>query len=207
MAGKTIEALVAEHRDRESPVLELQVPLLRLLDSHGLKHLMEKVERVANGGWEVALATDTLWHSLPKEPGLYMFVWRPEFRFQMGQHDRPDSLSFVLYVGQTGSEKSSRTLAERYRDYRRFISGNAEKLWEEVPVETRATKLGRFLTLRPLEYWYCVVPDQSEVDLLEDQLIKLLNPPLNGPRSPRVKFMKPQPAFKPPKTRKEAHVE
>jgi len=196
---KTLEALIAEHRDRESPVLELEVPLLRLLDSHGIGHLVDKLRKVA-GEWEVAMATDHLWQSLPKEPGIYMFVWRPEFRFPMGQDDRPDSMSYILYVGQTGRDTSTQTLADRYRNYRRYLAGSPEKLWEKTPVQTRATKLARFLTLRPLEYWYCTVSDPAEVDLLEDQLIKLLNPPLNGPRSPKVRPKPPQPAFRRPGT-------
>lgn len=192
---KTFEALVAEHRDRVSPVLELQVPLLRLLDANGLAHFTTKIQTVA-AGWEVAMATDHLWESLPSTPGLYMFVWRPEFRFPMSQHDRPDSLSYILYIGQTGGEGSAQTLKDRYKDYRRFLAGSPAQLWEPGPfAETRKTKLARFLTLRPLEYWYCVVKSPAEVDLLEDQLIKLLNPPLNGPRSPKVRLKPPQPAF------------
>lgn len=200
VCAKTLEALVAEQRDNPSPVLDLQVPLLRLLDSHGTTHLMDKVRSVASSGWEVAMATERLWQSLPKQPGLYMFVWRPEFRFHMGQHDRPDSLSYILYVGQSGRGLSAQTLADRYKDYRKYLSGSPEKLWEPSPVETRQTKLARFLTLRPLEHWCCVVPNSAEVDLLEDQLIKLFNPPLNGPRSPRVRPRPPQPAFAPPST-------
>lgn len=195
LPAKTIEALVAENRDRDSPVLDLQIPLLRLLDTHGTGHLLDKLRSVT-GEWEVAMATDHLWQSLPSSPGIYMFVWRPEFRFPMGQHDRPDSISYILYIGQSGSDAGSQTLKDRYKDYRRFLAGPPERLWEPTPVQTRTTKLARFLTLRPLEYWYCIVKDPAEVDLLEDQLIKVFNPPLNGPRSPKVRPKRPQPAFR-----------
>lgn len=189
---KTLAELVAEHRDSPSPVLTLEVPLLRLLDGQGCANLSKKLREVA-GEWEVMLAKERLWESLPKAPGIYMFVWRPKFRWHVSA--QPDSISYFLYVGQTGAGTSGATLRERYKGYAKYLAGPPDKLWEEPAVKTRPTTFERYLKLQPLEFWYTVVNDPTEVDLLEDQLIKLLMPPLNGQRAPRVRLTTPQPAF------------
>jgi len=195
-------AALAENRDRHSPLLELDVPLLRLIDPRQCSHMTTKMATIA-GEWEVRVATERLWEELPLETGVYMFVWRPTLRFKvspvLAKKARtipsviPDSLSYVLYVGQTGASGGSGSFHQRYKSYTSYLAGNPAELWEERPVQTRHSRLARFLTLRPLEFWYAVVKDPNEIDWLEDQLMKLLNPPLNGPKSPRFALERPNP--------------
>lgn len=192
---KTLGEVVAEHRDSPSPVLSLDVPLLRLLDGPGCGSLDKKLREVA-GEWEVMLAKERLWESLPKSPGIYMFVWRPTFRWHVSA--RPDSVCYYLYVGQTGAGASGATLRDRYKSYTKYLAGSPDKLWEEPAVRTRTSTFERYLKLEPLEFWYTVVQSPSEVNLLEDQLIKLLMPPLNGQRAPKVRLTTPRPAFSRP---------
>lgn len=192
---KTLAQLVAEQRDEPSPTLELQIPLLRLLDVPYCEDLNNKLRAVA-GEWEVMMATERGAESLPSQPGLYMFVWRPPLRFRAPQ--RPDSFAYILYVGKAGSEQSDSTIKVRYRSYTRYLAGEPDKLWEEPVVRTRPTELARYLNLRPLEFWYTVIADRDEVSLLEKQLIKTLNPPLNGQQVPKVRLTTPQPAFRRP---------
>lgn len=189
---KTLAELLGEHRDHPTPTLDLNVPLLRLLDAEANARLTKKLKEVA-GAWEVMLAKEKLWQALPKEPGVYMFVWRPTFRFQM--HDGPESVSYVLYVGQAGAQPSGSTLRERYKGYSKYLAGHIDKLWEESKIRTRDSMLARYLKLEPLEFWYSVIPDPKDVGLLEDQLVKLFMPPLNANLRPKMRLTKPQPAF------------
>ena len=202
-----LAAALAENRDRDSPTLSLDVPLLRLVDPRQCSHMTEKMAKIASE-WEVQTATERLWEARPKQPGVYMFVWRPALRFAVSPATAaqtktmpavmPDSLSYVLYVGQTGAGGGSGTFYQRYKSYTTYVAGDPARLWEEPPVVTRQSRLARFLTLRPLEFWYAIVDDAGEIDWLEDQLMKLLNPPLNGPKSPKVRPRKPEPVMRQP---------
>ncbi len=192
---KTLPELLAEQRDEASPTLDLQIPLLRLLDVPLCEALNKKLHEVA-GEWEVMMATERAAESLPDEPGLYMFVWRPHLKFRAPQ--RPDTFATILYVGKAGADPSDSTIRDRYRTYTRYLASEPDKLWEEPVVRTRHTLLTRYLKLEPLEFWYTVIPDRQEVTQLEKQLIKILNPPLNGQESPKVRLTTPQPAFRRP---------
>lgn len=190
------DALV-EHRDDPTPFLDLQLPLLKLLDVAYCKSVNKKLRDVA-GEWEVMLATQHAADRLPAEPGLYMFVWRPALRFQ--SRAKPDSFAYILYVGKAGAEKSDSTIKKRYREYTRYLAGEPDLLWREPLVRDRRNKFGRYLKLEPLELWYTVIPDRQEVSRLERQLVHMLNPPLNDQMTPKGRLTAPQPAFRPPGT-------
>lgn len=190
MAHADLTALVAKHRDRDSPTLAVELALQRLLDVRDCLALQNTVAAVA-GPWEAHAASERLYENLPAEAGIYMFVWRPPFHFDVHQGRRPFDLTQVLYVGRAGGGSSTNTLKARYKDYRKYLRGDPAGLWEEGEPITRPTRLARYLTLRPLEYWCAVISDPAEVDSVEARLTKLLNPPLNKDRRPKLR---PKPA-------------
>lgn len=194
--------LVHRHRDEPSPVLPTEWPLLRLLDSFGSKALTEDLKEAAQP-WEAKEATDRLWEVLPDSPGLYMFVWRPWFRFNMAEtlrtdDSKPDSVSQILYIGQAGASgtNSGSTLKQRYKSYSKHIRGDPRELWAPALPMTRP-QLARYLSLRPLEYWFTVIEDRREIKPLESRLISMFNPPMNKNELPKIKsrFKAPQSAF------------
>jgi hypothetical protein len=195
---KDLEALVAARRDQPSPVLTIEVPLLRLLSAVECDHLTRSLGEEA-GVWEVATATERLWETLPDSPGLYMFVWCPTLRLSMAAGGHSGRLPYILYVGQTGGRGGPMTLRQRYKHYLRYLAGGAEQLWTEPLVRTRESLMNRFLKLRPLEFWYSVAPDCRSIPALEDRLIQFLNPPLNIARRPRIIAKPARPAFMQPK--------
>lgn len=193
---------VLRQRDQASPALTVDWGLLRMLDQPACAMLQEDLKLFAQP-WEIRRATKTLSQTLPESAGLYMFVWRPVFSFDLADCDESGSLFQILYVGRAGGVRSNNgngdvkngTLRRRYQKYQRFIGENPSDIWEETPTSTRDERLMRYLALHPLEYWYTVVEEDREIPLLEDRLIKLLNPPLNSVGKPRLKTQKPKPAF------------
>ncbi|MFN2505376.1 MAG: hypothetical protein ABR540_14325 [Acidimicrobiales bacterium] len=192
---KTLADVLAEQRDEPTPFLDLQLPLLRLLDVPYCESVNKKLVEVA-GEWEVMVATERAADRLPAEPGLYMFVWRPPLRFKSPA--KPDSFAYILYVGKAGAEQSDSTIKKRYREYARYLAGEPDLLWREPLVRDRRNLFGRYLKLEPLELWYTVIPDRQEVSRLEKQLVHMLNPPLNDQLTPKVRLTTPQPAFRRP---------
>ena len=190
-----IAELVLRHRDSDSPVIEVEWALLRLLDKNHCS-MLEKDLGTRACPWEVHLATERLWEMLPSKPGLYMFVWRPPFRFEVAEGRRPGDVHQVLYIGQAGAgDGATTTLRERYKSYSRYLRGSPERLWGQGEPITRPKRLERYLTLRPLEYWFAVVEDRGQIALLEDRLLQLLNPPVNRERRPKLIARTPRPAF------------
>lgn len=187
--------LVVRYRDSPSPMLQVEWALLRLLDATHCSMLQNDLHEHASQ-WEVCAATGDLWKMLPDRPGLYMFVWRPPFGFQVAEGRRSGDLYQVLYVGQAGAgHGTTSTLRDRYKTYTRHIGGSADLLWQRDEPISRASRLDRYLKLRPLEYWFTVVEDRAQIKLLEDRLLQLLNPPVNRDRRPRLVRGEPRPAF------------
>lgn len=197
IGDERIERLVARHRDEPSPALRVDWGLLRLLDERHCRNLELDLADQA-GEWEINRATPELHQSLPDQPGLYMFVWRPVFQFRIAEQRRSGSLYQILYIGQAGGagNGSSNTLRGRYRDYIGFLQSEPAQMWAEPAGRTRKEVLARYLTLRPLEYWWTIVKDREFIASLEDRLIKLLNPPGNINRGPVLRPGTPQPALR-----------
>ena len=195
-----LTTLVARHRDAPSPTLNIQWALLRLLDEVGSQQLHGDL-RAAGQPWEILGATEHAWEMVPEMPGLYLFVWRPWFSFDVAEGRRPGELMQVLYVGKAGADdrgqRSTGDLRQRYRSYLKHLRGDPDELWVPDEPRTRLQLLDRYLKLRPLEFWYTVVADHRHVPLLEDRLMKMLNPPCNRQRTPRLtaRLGPPQPAF------------
>jgi hypothetical protein len=195
--------LIHRHRDEPSPTLPAEWALLRLLDIAVTNTLADDL-RTGGTPWEAYEATERLWEMLPDSPGLYMFVWRPWFRFHVAETSvaagppKPDSVAQILYIGQAGASVygDGSTLKQRYKSYRRHIRADPKVLWNAAQPMTRP-QLSRYLALRPLEYWFTVVEDRAEVKSLESRLLAMFNPPMNKNELPRIKsrFKPPQPAF------------
>lgn len=200
-----ISRLVLRHRDEPSPTLPVEWPLLRFLDAAGTDTLVTDLS-AAGTAWEVYEATERLWEHLPASPGLYMFVWRPWFRFRIAQPSsstsqlKPDAVSQILYIGQAGAsdDKTGNTLKSRYKGYCRHIRADPHVLWSPTLRMTRPD-LSRYLALRPLEYWFTEIHDRSQIKSLERRLINMFNPPINLRDLPKVRshFRTAQPAFTP----------
>jgi hypothetical protein len=194
-----LDRLVSRHRDKPSPTLSVEWAFLRLLDGNGSNVLMEDFEELCDS-WEIFDATPSLTDMLPEKSGLYMFVWRPWFRFSLAEVSpkagpkKPDSISQILYIGQAG-DNSGHTLRNRYKSYIHHIEADPRCLWD-LAGRSRSD-LMRYLTLRPLEYWFTVIEDRSEIKSLEQRLLAMFNPPMNKVDIPKIKsqFKAPQKAF------------
>ncbi len=85
-----------------------------------------------------------------------MFVWRPCLTLRFDPHDEMQVVTFVLYVGKAGVEGGvSDTIQSRYQgEYSKYIARDASSLFggEGSRDTRRATR--KYLTLRPLEYWF-----------------------------------------------------
>lgn len=192
--------LVTRHRDADSPVLGIGWALLRLLDQGACEQLRCDL-RSEGQPWEIMLANEHTWEAVPDEPGLYMFVWRPWLTFDVAEAPRSGDLRQVLYVGKAGADdagnRTSGGLKQRYRSYVKHLRINADILWNGTEPRTRVQMLDRYMCLRPMEYWFTVIPRYDQIPLLEDRLIKMLNPPCNRQRVPRItaRFGPATPAF------------
>ncbi|MEU9890133.1 hypothetical protein [Sphaerisporangium sp. NPDC051011] len=179
--------IVQRYREEDSPALQLEWGLLRMLDGEACKVLQEDLRQYAKP-WEVFTATDGLADALPPMPGLYMFVWQPSFKFDVADRPGQGNLPQVLYIGQAGGANSrSNTIRQRYKDYRPHMRGNPEELWTRPEPVTRPERLSRYLSLRPLEFWCAIVDNRDKIEHLEKRLIRLFNPPLNDRGRPKIR--------------------
>lgn len=142
--------------------------------------------------WEAHRATPGLARSLPREPGLYMFVWRPSFRVRLGNGE-PASFRRVLYVGRAGGPGSGNTLRGRYGGYTALLAdGAAAADWPKA----RDRRLAALFQLRDLRYWCAPVSDGTALPAMEKRLIELLDPPGNRDRpKPQLQVLRTKPAF------------
>ena len=189
-----IQRALAEYVEEPSPGLVLELHVARLLDAESCTALMERLHK-QGGPWEVVPAKEHLDAQLPKTSGLYMFVWSTPAVLSSENEDYP--LKYPLYVGKAGNQGGS-TLRTRYKEYSAFIAGDMGKLWETNHPKTRNAMLAKWLTLKPLEYWFLSLPtvEDDEISRLEKRLIRLLNPPLNRSHKPSLRIAaKTSPAF------------
>lgn len=188
--------LVHKYRDEAATPLSFEPAIEILIDS---VHCESLVKSIHQGGskWERMVATPALAAMLPAERGLYMFVWRPMLALKFAQPPNEERFCWVLYVGKAGqSDGTSDTLKDRYgSEYCKYVAKDATCLWDETPAESREERLSRYLTLRPLEYWYLTLDNVRDIEVLEKRLIRMLRPPLNQQHGRRLRPGKPVPAF------------
>lgn len=185
-------------RDRAPRPLQFEPDIARLLDHEACERVCRDLGE--NGArWERRKAVASLGRQLPDERGLYMFVWVPGIRFELAAEDmRRHDLAWVLYVGKAGVEDGRvDTIRSRYTgEYSKFVARSPERLWEPArATPTRSDRLARYLTLRPLEYWYIELSAVDRILELESTLLATLRPPLNTQTGPRARLGTAAPAF------------
>ncbi|MFB6822670.1 hypothetical protein ACFCXA_13880 [Streptomyces virginiae] len=182
----TVARAVIRHRLDASPALEIQLGITPMLDVPAHQLLQDDLKRHASP-WEKLTAVESIADSIPDEPGLYMFVWRPAIKLAMADGSE-GGFHHVLYIGHAGGAgQLGNTLRNRFRDYRKHLRGNPEDLWTREPPTTRAGRLTHYLALHPLEFWFAIVDDRSTIKNLEDRLIHLYNPPINTQGGPKLR--------------------
>lgn len=186
--SEALARMVQRHREEDSPALPIEVGLLRMLDVTSCQQLDLDLREFASP-WEIHQATENLASVLPDEPGLYMFVWRPQFQFAVDGRPTHGSFPQLLYIGQAGASQadSGNTIRRRYKEYTRYLRANPEGLWTDSEPKTREQRLSRYLPLRPMEFWCCTVADRGRIRGLEKRLIRLWNPPLNDSDRPKLR--------------------
>ncbi len=197
------EFILLLHKFRDEPAVRLNfTPSIELLiDSRFCKGLDKLICPQGGPKWERRQAVETLGASLPDERGLYMFVWRPEFVFRFAAAPDTERFCWALYVGKAGIEEGKNdTIRTRYlSEYAKYVGRDASCLWADPPPADREQRLSRYLTLRPLEYWFLTLSTVRDIELFERKLIRLLQPPLNFQHGPKIRPGKTIPAFEEPK--------
>jgi len=132
--------------------------------------------------WERYSAQVGMHELAPNRPGLYMFVWAPP---SLALKTDTASLSFriPIYIG-----KAEGSLQERLRsEYNAILrEASPDSFWINSPGENRKTRLLRYFSLKPLEYWCCISSNPDLLPNLESRLVRLFNPPGNKQRKLRA---------------------
>jgi len=197
MNDRELNAIIHKHRDEAAAILEFAPRIEKLIDADHCEQISRFVHS-HDAKWERRLAFPKLFESLPTVRGVYMFVWKPRFEFIFDPFEKY-SPSWILYVGKAGIDGGSTdTIRHRYQsEYSKYVAKDCSRLWDTTPEKTREEKLCKFLTLRPLEFWFLplITVAAKEIDLIERQLIRLFNPPVNKAHGARLRPNKPEPAF------------
>lgn len=188
--------LVHKMRDEPAASLTFEPSIEILIDSIHCDRLNRSIHQ-SDCKWERLIATPTLALQLPDQRGLYMFVWRPQLALKFAHAPLEERFCWVLYVGKAGQkDAASDTIRNRYQsEYFKYVGKDATCLWDTTPAENREQRLARFLTLRPLEYWFLILENVWDIEVLERKLIRMLRPPLNQQHGRRLRPGKPVPAF------------
>ena len=199
MISNLLKESLARYRDQAAYPLRLTISVDRLLDEDRCSMLRrDLVECCDADGWEVKSANSSLGDFLPDQPGLYMFVWRPPLLLPMARPRSDASVWYVLYVGEAGADGGAGTLKSRYKgEYSKYIAKCPNLLWNLELPDDRSSRLGRFLNLENLEYWYLVFADHTQLAWVESRLIRLLTPPLNVQKVGTLRIASREPAFGP----------
>ena len=196
MNDEELKQLLQERRDEEACNLHFNPRLDLLMNSDYCNSLNNLIHR-QGAIWERMLATPALGAMLPNEPGIYMFVWKPVLSLRFIASPESEQFTWVLYIGKSGTEGSTTaTIRQRYLgEYNKYVGKNAVCLWDVADPQNREEKLSRFLTLRPLEFWYLTMNNASEILRLETKLIRVLRPPLNKQHAVTLRSGKKQPVI------------
>ncbi len=110
-----------------------------------------------------------------------MFVWRPLLTLEIDNPPQTFRPSWVLYVGKAGEEGGTHdTIQHRYvSEYSKYVGKDPSCLWENSSLDDRHARLGKYLSVRPLEYWFLLMESPRDIIHFERSLIKILNPPVN----------------------------
>jgi hypothetical protein len=198
LSESEFQQVILRYRDEPIPGVFFSPAFERFLDHSYVRSLQEEF-RGNKFKWERRVAVPALAGQLPRERGIYMFVWSPGPVFEFAANDDRQEISWILYIGKAGVEGGeSDTFQDRYRKaYQKHLGGDPSGLWAgDASGEGREFRLQRFLSLRPLEYWFLPVLDIKYIPVLERRLIRLFRPPLNAQHGGfRARIGKPSPAW------------
>lgn len=186
------------HKYRDEPLDPLYfAPSIDLLMDVDHCAAIDRMVHGCGAQWERLKAVPTLSSQIPDESGIYMFVWMPNIALHFAAPPEVERCFWILYVGKAGGPESpNATIRGRYQsEYRKFVGRDPSCLWNGPPPDTRELRLARYLTLRPLEFWYLPIEKTAEIPLLEKRLLKLLRPPLNYQYGPKLRPGKTTSAF------------
>ncbi len=144
------------------------------------------------GVWERRQAVPELGSELPDEPGLYLFVWTPTLRLKVdGKNVAP--ARHVLYAGMTDVSLRRRFAGE----YKRLLWAEPKLMWTDGAWQSRQGRLGAYLSVLDLEYWWLPYASPHVPELADDEkrIIKYFNPPLNDKDRYRAEIAPPRKAF------------
>ena len=179
-----VRQTLARHREDPPLGIELMLPVHHHMDQDFCAAVSKDLREYC-AAWEKRLAIPDLWKQLPAESGVYVFVFASPLYLQTTSE--MFSPAWVLYVGRAGDANSRRTIRDRYKgEYGKYIGKDPDILWTSVPCSSREDRLSLYLTIYPLFYWYATVEDRERIPFIEDRLIKLLAPMINGRQLPRV---------------------
>lgn len=194
MMEATVRQTLARHREDPPAGIVMMLPIHHQMDKDFCGAVSDDLAK-CGAAWEKRLATPDLWKQLPDESGIYMFVFTSSLCLQTTSETY--SPSWVLYVGRAGSGSSRRTIRDRYKgEYSRYVGKDPEILWTAGVPSSRDDRMSQYLTIYPLYYWYTTVAQRERIPHIEDRLIKLLAPMINGRQLPRLRAQPPQPAFR-----------
>ncbi|MGH6678420.1 MAG: hypothetical protein ACREDL_05705 [Bradyrhizobium sp.] len=194
MMDSIVREALARHREDPPPGLTMTVPIHHLMDRDFCGVVTSDLSKFC-ATWEKRLATPDLWKQLPAVSGVYMFVFASTLVFRTDAGSLCPS--WVLYIGRAGSADSNRTIRGRYQgEYSKHIGKSPEALWSAGAPATRDDRMAQYLTIYPLQYWFTTMSDRSQIPTIEDRLIKLLAPMMNGRQLPHFRPQTPQAAFR-----------
>jgi hypothetical protein len=191
-----VKAVLQKYRDEPLDQLYFSPSIELLMDADHCRTINQIVHQ-SGTQWERLKAVPTLWSQLPNISGIYMFVWTPDVALRFASAPEVERFFWVLYIGKAGEpEAPNATIRSRYKsEYTKYVGRDPSCLWDGSSPDTRESRLTKYLTLRPLEFWYLSIDQVSEIVLLEKRLLKLLKPPLNYQHGPKLRLGKPMPAF------------
>lgn len=191
---------LARYKTSISCPLELYFPMEFFQDNIFCDALTEDISTCGDG-WECIFNVSSASSAtIPKEKGVYIFIWRPKFYLK---HDN-NNISFrhVVYVGSASSGDSD--IRQRFNtNYKNIINNNPSIHWTENRPTDRESRLRKVLNLGNLEYWYVTMnkTEHDKIQNIEKRLINLFNPPGNktfkSPIRMIVEHDKVSPAFEP----------
>lgn len=131
--------------------------------------------------WERYQAREGMYSLTPNKPGLYMFVWAPT-SLSLATDQAPLTFRIPIYIGKAEVSLQDRLKSE-YNSLLR--DAKPEAFWSEEQA-TRKTRLLKYFSLTPLEYWCCISETPQVLPNLEGRLLRLFNPPANKQRKLRA---------------------